>query len=191
MIHDDKFRYDYDLRFVYGSSYVGFIDGRVAGWKSASNRRLNVELHPGQISGDRSHFTVESTIDEVLTVQGPPDAYIGAGKFATKYATNSSVFNLLEFEFGHSTGDVHIGDMSPTWESSSKSPLKVPKYPLTGKLTISIEEIIPNGDESPNHKAMNIKSLIEKHVCRVRTAHQTLKAPEGRKVYRSAKAPCT
>ena len=134
LIHDDKFRYDYDLRFVYGSSYVGFIDGRVAGWKSASNRRLNVELHPGQISGDRSHFTVESTIDEVLTVQGPPDAYIGAGKFATKYATNSSVFNLLEFEFGHSKVTFNRGHVS-NWESSSKSPLKV-KYPLTGKLTI-------------------------------------------------------
>ena len=132
-IHDGKFRYDYDLRFVYGPSHVGFIDGRVAGWKSPSNRRLNVELRPAQSTGDRSHFTVGSTIDEVLTVQGTPDAYIGAGKFATKYATNSSVFNLLEFEFGHSKVTFNRGHVS-NWESSSKSPLMV-KYPLTGKIT--------------------------------------------------------
>ena len=35
------------------------------------------------------------------------------------------------------------------------------------------------------------KSLFEKYICRVRTAHQPLKAPGGRKVYRNAKTPCT
>ena len=132
MIHDGKFRYDYDLRFVYGPSYVGFIDGRVAGWKSASNRRLNVELRPGQSTDDRRHFTVDSTIDEVLTVQGTPDAYIGAGEFATKYATNSSVFNLLEFGFGHSTVTFANGRVS-SWNSNSNSPLRVPKKLLTSQ----------------------------------------------------------
>ena len=128
LIHDGKFRYDYDLRFVYGPSYVGFIDGRVAGWKSASNRRLNVELRPGQSTGDRSPFTVESTIDEVLTVQGTPDAYFGAGR----YATNSSFFNLLEFEFGHSTVTFTNGRVS-SWKSNSNSPLRVPKNLLTSQ----------------------------------------------------------
>ncbi len=38
------------------------------------------------------------------------------------------------------------------------------------------------GVESP-------KSLFEKYICRVRTAHQPLKAPEGRKVCRNATTP--
>ena len=44
---------------------------------------------------------------------------------------------------------------------------------------------------SPTSKTTTIwgrlKSLFEKYICRVRTAHQPLKAPEGRKVYRNAK----
>lgn len=119
LISGDKYRHDYDLHFVYGPSFVGFIDGRVAGWKSAGNRRLNVVLRPGQSTGERSHFTVGSTIDEVLAVQGTPDVY--------------SIFGALEFEYGHSVVTFINGHVSD-WNSSSKSPLKV-KYPLTGKIT--------------------------------------------------------
>lgn len=115
----EPLRADYDLRFVYGLSHVGFIDGRVAGWKSAGNRRLNVELRPGQNTGDRSYFRVGSTIDEVLTVQGTPDVY--------------SIFGALELKFGHSEVTFYEGKVS-YWKSSSMSPLKV-KYPLTGKIT--------------------------------------------------------
>ena len=34
-----------------------------------------------------------------------------------------------------------------------------------------------------------LKSLFEKYICRVRTAHQPLKAPEGRQVYRYTETP--
>ena len=39
--------------------------------------------------------------------------------------------------------------------------------------------------------AKQIKSPFEKYICRVRTAHQPLIAPEGRKVCRDARIPCT
>ena len=119
--HGETLRLDYDLRFVYGLSHVGFIDGRVAGWDSDSSRRLNVELRPGQNTGDRSYFTVGSTIDEVLTLHGTPDIY--------------SIFGALELKFGQSKVTFHpISGHVSRWESSSKSPLKV-KYPLTAKIT--------------------------------------------------------
>ena len=42
-----------------------------------------------------------------------------------------------------------------------------------------------------NDIVLYFRACLKSTFCRVRTAHQPLKAPEGRKVYRNAKVPCT
>ena len=41
------------------------------------------------------------------------------------------------------------------------------------------------------HYFVTFRACLKSTVCRVRTAHQLLKAPDGRKVYRNTKTPCT
>lgn len=66
-----------DTSFAYGTSDVFFQNGRVKSW---DNRfpKLNAELLPGVQAESRGYFTVGSTKDEVLAVQGTPDRFTDA-----------------------------------------------------------------------------------------------------------------
>ena len=59
--------------FTYGSSHIYFENGQVIGWENSSPR-LKVRLYPTARS-HASTFTIGSTKDEVLSVQGTPDSF--------------------------------------------------------------------------------------------------------------------
>lgn len=58
----------------YGTSDVFFRDNRVIGWYNGYPR-LKVVLAPSNPTAGLSHFTIGSTWDEVLAVQGTPDRF--------------------------------------------------------------------------------------------------------------------
>ena len=69
-------RFTSDL-FRYGSSDVHFQNGRVVGWNNEFPR-LNVLMLPARETPAHtvlSRFTLGSTIDEVLAIQGTPDRF--------------------------------------------------------------------------------------------------------------------
>jgi hypothetical protein len=63
-----------DTSFTYGTSKVYFSGGRVTSWR-VHDRPLNAKLLPKTDVGSPTHFTVGSSKDEVLAVQGTPDAF--------------------------------------------------------------------------------------------------------------------
>jgi len=63
-----------DTSFTYGTSKVYFENGKVKSW-SVRSRALKVRLLPKDAVGQRTHFTLGSTKDEVLAAQGTPDAF--------------------------------------------------------------------------------------------------------------------
>lgn len=74
--------------FTYGASKVYFTNGKVTSWR-VRYPGLNVRLLPSGDIGSPTHFTVGSTKDEVLAVQGTPD-------------------ELTESEFGYGTSRVYF-----------------------------------------------------------------------------------
>jgi hypothetical protein len=95
--------------FEYGRSKVFFVGDKVVGWEDAPLWiHLNVQLRPGHPVDERMHyFTIGSTRDEVLAVQGTP----------TGFAYNT-------YEYG--TSKVHFRDgRVASWENAPASiPLK-------------------------------------------------------------------
>jgi hypothetical protein len=63
-----------ETSFTYGTSKVYFENGKVKSWH-VRYTPLNVRLQPKSNVGERTHFTVGSTRDEVLAAQGTPDAF--------------------------------------------------------------------------------------------------------------------
>jgi outer membrane protein assembly factor BamE (lipoprotein component of BamABCDE complex) len=63
-------------KLIYGSSEVDLKDGKVAGWKVDSRSPLRVKLWPeGPVDASLRYFTIGSTKDEVLAVQGTPTSF--------------------------------------------------------------------------------------------------------------------
>ncbi|MGA3079838.1 MAG: DnaJ domain-containing protein [Terracidiphilus sp.] len=63
-------------KLVYGKSELYFKDGRVTGWRIDPGRPLHVKLWPGSYVNPRlARYSIGSTKDEVLTVQGTPTAF--------------------------------------------------------------------------------------------------------------------
>ncbi len=63
-------------KMMYGSSEVDLKDGKVAGWKVDPRSPLRVKLWPaGRVDASLRYFTVGSTKDEVLAVQGTPTSF--------------------------------------------------------------------------------------------------------------------
>jgi len=67
----DKFS---ETTFRYGSSRVGFQNGRVVSWKNKVPA-LKAKLIPAPQTTAKPYFTVGSTKDEVVAVQGTPDEF--------------------------------------------------------------------------------------------------------------------
>ena len=66
-----------DTRWEYGSlSWVRFENGLVTDWNNTDYDKLKARLEPsGPVSPSLGYFTVGSTKDEVLAVQGSPDSF--------------------------------------------------------------------------------------------------------------------
>jgi hypothetical protein len=94
--------------FTYGSSHIYFEDGKVSGWDNRSPH-LKVRLKPS-VRNRESTFTIGSTKDTVLSVQGTPDS-----------------FSDSEFTYGIST--VHFEDGRVTSWFDRDPPLKVRMQP--------------------------------------------------------------
>lgn len=76
-----------DTVFHYGTSEVRFHDGRVVGWINKFPR-LKVEMRPTTTT-TKDRFTVGSTRDEVLAIQGTPDSFTDN---AFRYGTSEVLF---------------------------------------------------------------------------------------------------
>ena len=62
--------------FVYGKSVLFFKDGRISGWKIDPKSRLRVKLWPdGPVDTSLRYFTIGSSRNEVLAVQGTPTSF--------------------------------------------------------------------------------------------------------------------
>ncbi|MDE0040462.1 MAG: hypothetical protein OXT74_00350, partial [Candidatus Poribacteria bacterium] len=64
-----------DWEFDYGSSSVYFSNGRVTRWYNSPFAPLKARLVPKSNTINRGYFTVGSTKDEVLAVQGTPKSF--------------------------------------------------------------------------------------------------------------------
>ena len=106
----DKFT---DTSFSYGSSDIHFSNGRVLSWTQYSMSPLKVRLLPLTPAAEKAFFTVGSTKDEVLSVQGTPDKF-----------TDTS--------FSYGSSDIHFSNGRVlSWTQYSMSPLKARLLPST------------------------------------------------------------
>lgn len=65
-----------DEKLIYGASELDLKDGKVVGWRIDSRSPLRVKLWPeGPVDTSLRSFTVGSTKDEVLVVQGTPSSF--------------------------------------------------------------------------------------------------------------------
>jgi outer membrane protein assembly factor BamE (lipoprotein component of BamABCDE complex) len=108
-----------DSTWSYGYSRVYFRDDHVSTWSDSTVNPLRAKLLPtGPVTTSRGYFTVGSTKDEVLTVQGTP-----------------SSFNDSTWSYGYS--NVYFrDDRVSTWSDSTVNPLRARMLP-TGPVTIS------------------------------------------------------
>jgi len=101
-----------DTSFHYGLSTVYFdADGRVTSWENSAFKELRVRMMP-TVATARSYFTIGSTKDEVLTIQGTPDSF-----------TDSS------FHYGLSSVYFNADGRVTSWENSAFKELKVRMAP--------------------------------------------------------------
>jgi len=99
-----------DSTWSYGYSNVYFRDDRVSTWSDSTVNPLRARMLPtGPVTISRGYFTVGSTKDEVLTVQGTP-----------------SSFNDSTWSYGYSNVYFRDGRVF-SWSNSTINPLKVKK----------------------------------------------------------------
>ena len=65
--------------FRYGFSSIFFEENIVVGWHQSPSTRLNVQLNPKR-GYDKNYFTIGSTRDQVVAVEGTPDHYDDGGR---------------------------------------------------------------------------------------------------------------
>ena len=102
--------------FRYGFSRVYFDgDGRVTNWENSALKELKVRMR-ATVPVESSTFTIGSTRDEVLAIQGTPDSF-----------TNS----MFQYGFSRVYFD-HQGRVT-NWENSALRELKVQMVPHSGE----------------------------------------------------------
>jgi hypothetical protein len=93
--------------FQYGMSKVYFRNGRVEAWHISGGSPLRARLLPRAPVETHGYFTVGSTKDEVLAVQGTPTSF-------------------SDYWFGYGLSKVYFRDERvDSWSMSPGSPLKV------------------------------------------------------------------
>jgi len=101
-----------DRVWRYGSSSVLFTGGRVAGWDVEPGSPLDVQMRPSRpVRTTKGYFTVGSTRDEVLAVQGTPSEFSDR---VWRYGSSSVLFS---------------DDRVAGWDVEPDSPLKVQMLP--------------------------------------------------------------
>jgi isocitrate lyase len=97
-----------DLVWYYGSSSVFFRGNRVTRWDVSSGSPLKVQMLPSQpVRTAKGYFTIGSTKDEVLAVQGTPSEF---SDLVWKYGSSSVFFS---------------GKRVTSWDVWPGSPLRV------------------------------------------------------------------
>ena len=97
--------------FEYGFSKVYFSHGAVRSWYSSPKNPLKVQLLPSSDIARQGYFTVGSTKDDVLAIQGTPT-------------------EVSEDEFGYGSSQVYFSHgVVRSWSNSRKNPLKVRLLP--------------------------------------------------------------
>ena len=98
--------------FDYGLSSVYFdTDGRVTSWQNSAFKELKVRMLP-RVASKRGYFTIGSSKDEVLAVQGTPDGF-----------TDTS------FHYGLSSVYFNADGRVTSWDNSAFKELKVRMFP--------------------------------------------------------------
>ncbi|MYB00148.1 hypothetical protein F4X90_10795 [Candidatus Poribacteria bacterium] len=97
--------------FSYDGSSVGFENDRVIRWYSSPLNPLKVRIVPARDTPNKGYFTVGSTKDEVVAVQGTPNS-------------------LSQWSFGYGGSSVNFkNDRVIRWYSSPLNPLKAKMIP--------------------------------------------------------------
>ena len=97
--------------FGYGGSSVNFENDRVTRWYSSPRNPLKVRIVPARDTPNKGYFTVGSTKDEVVAVQGTPNS-------------------LSQWSFGYGGSSVNFeNDRVTRWYSSPRNPLKAKMVP--------------------------------------------------------------
>lgn len=112
-----------ELVWEYESSRVFFEAGRVATWYSAPTAPLHVRLDPAGPVTVRSYFTLGSSKDEVLAVQGTPTEF------------TATMFKYGESRIRFSRGAVEA------WHNAPERPLRVrivPTSPVSSAMYFTI-----------------------------------------------------
>ena len=107
-----------DTSLTYGLSIVSFANGRVSSWNIYASSPLKAQLLPSAPVQSKGYFTVGSTKDEVLEVQGTP----------TKFTDTSLTYGLSNVSFAN-------GRVS-SWNIYASSPVKaqlLPSAPVQSK----------------------------------------------------------
>jgi hypothetical protein len=105
-----------DTSFIYGLSSVYFdADGRVISWENSAFKELKVRML-AKVAPARRYFSIGSTKDEVLAVQGTPDRFTDS---SFRYGLSSVYFE----------GDGRV----TSWENSAFKELKVRMIPQGGE----------------------------------------------------------
>ena len=104
--------YSQERMFRYGNASIFFNNNVVMGWQKSAEDQLLVLLSPRRDT-DNEYFTIGSSIDEVLAVQGTPDQYVNNGR---------------EFYYGESRVTFEAGLVS-SWSQHEVYPLKARLLP--------------------------------------------------------------
>ena len=125
--------------FRYGFSSVFFEDNVVVGWHQSPSTRLNVQLSPKR-AYDKSYFTIGSTRDQVVAVEGTPDHYDDGGR---------------ELRYGESRVTFQRGRVV-SWHMNPSGSLKarlLPQYPSNSEVFTlgSSRDIVLSVQGTPDH----------------------------------------
>ena len=109
---DDRYRI-----VLYGSSKLVLENGRVSNWWNTDVNPLKVKFLPKRKTTKSDYFTLESTKDEVLAVQGTPDSF---NRNTFYYGSSEALINQSSVYFRK---DCVVG-----WESQNSNPLKTKPF---------------------------------------------------------------
>ena len=102
---------------TYGKSRIFLHKGRVSSWQNSDTNPLKVNLLPKRKTINKEYFTIESTKDQVLVVQGTPDSF------------SDDTFYYGSFD-GQSQSSVYFeNDRVIGWKEDISNPLKTKRFP--------------------------------------------------------------
>ena len=125
--------------FRYGFSSIFFEDNVVVGWHQSPSTRLNVQLNPKR-GYDKDYFSIGSTRDQVVAVEGTPDHYDDGGR-ELRYGESRITFQR---------GRVVSWHMNPSGSLKAKL---MPQYPTDAEVFTlgSSKDVVLSVQGTPDH----------------------------------------